>query len=145
MKYEKTYIERLIRLAQHFASGRLYGRYIPMTPPDGLSESEPPVFQTEKGIVFAFFCYTDELTYLFHEHWTFDKRKRPILIKQPDLPLEDSAVGFLGITPQEFIHCFVPNGQKREVFGGEILPYHAVPQDLAHNIFELVGMHLRMN
>lgn len=145
MIYEEKYIKRLLKLAHHLSSGRLYERYCPMSPPTGRTEEEPPVFATEDGIEFAFFTFVvDELPFLFPKYFAFDKDEKPFLKECPKLEPHEAFVHFTGISPKEFMHIATPNAQQRN-WGGIILPYHAVPQDVGYQIFELIGMHTRMN
>lgn len=145
MIYEEKYIKRLLILARHLASGRLYDRYVPMSVPEGRTEEQPPVFETEGGIEFAYFTFViDELPFLFPKHFALDQDGKPFLIRRPKLEPHEACAKFLGLSPEEFLHIATPNAQRQE-WGGIILPYHAVPQDVGHNIFELVGMHTLMN
>lgn len=145
MKFREKYIKRLLKLAHHLTSGRLYERYVTMQPPDGFSEDEPPVYESKDGIEFAYLKFVvDELPYLFPEDFKFNKSYDPYLVKKPELNPHEAFNHFMGLTIKEFLHIATPNSQKRE-WGGIILPYHATAQDVGFQIFELVGWNMRMN
>jgi len=145
MIYKEKFIERLLKFAHHLSSGRLYERYCPMSPPAGRTEEEPPVFATDDGIVFAYFTFVvEELPFLFPEYWALDEDDMPFLKGKSQLEPHEACAEFFGLSPKEFMHIATPNAQQRN-WGGITLPYHAVPQDIGYQIFELVGMHMRMN
>jgi hypothetical protein len=116
-----------------------------MIPPEGRTEEQAPIFQTEEGIEFAFFTFVvDELPYLFPETFVFDSCANPVLKRAVNIPPHEAFQLYFGLTPKEFLHIACPNSQQKE-WGGIQLPYHAVPQDVGYQIFELVALYTRMN
>lgn len=61
------------------------------------------------------------------------------------MDLADAVCEFFGLSTEEFMHLFVPRAQTIEQFGGEILKYDAIPEDVAINIFEMVNGYLMRN
>jgi hypothetical protein len=147
MKFEEKYLKRLLKLARHLSAGRLYEKFVPMTPPDGLDENQPPVFPTEDGgLTFAYFPFlVDELPYIFNKHFAMDNNGKPFLKKHPKLEPDEAFILFFGLSAKEFLHIGTPLAQQPK-FGGILeLPYYTAPPDVGYQIFELVRIYTLMN
>jgi len=144
MKYEEKYIKRLQKLARHLKRGKLIHKYIPMMVPEGRTSEQPPIFETEEGIVFAYYTFIlVELPFLFPGQWQ-EINGKIVHVSHPNKEEFMSCADFFGLTPKEFLHCFTPIAQIPE-WGGLRLKYDAKPRDVGFNITELLDMHLRMN
>lgn len=137
-KEEKTEFEfrpdRLRILADHLENHPLYCKgKIQM---NGILLGELG-FGTKKSELIVYPIY--ELIYLFPEEWGIDAEGFPCWIEDADMNPVSSVVKFFGINLKVLRHLLIPDQQHIEAYGGNCIKQDATPQQIAFNIYELIG------
>lgn len=137
-KKERTEFEfrpdRLRALADHLENHPLH--FKENNQMNGILLGEPG-YDTKKSELIVYPIY--ELIHLFPDEWGIDEEGFPCWIEDSDMNPVSSVVKFFGINLKVLRHLFIPDQQHIDAYGGKRIKQDATPQQIAFNIYELIG------
>lgn len=130
---KNKYHERLRLLAQHLMEGKLRTKAETIIDDTSVVETQEYIEELVPYYVYPM----KELPYMFAD-WKMDRDCSPYWVGDKNKTPVTSAMLYFDFCFDVFKHIFSPNEQNIEWFGGKVLSKTASPQEIAHNMLELL-------